>query len=162
MARISAIAAIGKSTRALGKDGRLLWDIPEDMRHFKELTSGHPVIMGRRTWESIPDAFRPLPNRTNIVVTRSSADFEGATMTHTIEEALAAAKEAPRNEEIFIIGGGEIFALTLPFTDRLYLTLVDDDAEGDAFFPEYDDFTKVIEEEAREGTPPYTFITLER
>lgn len=162
--RVSAVAAIGRSTRALGRDGDLLWHLPEDMQRFKTLTLGHPVVMGRKTWDSLPEKYRPLPGRTNIVVTRSG-DFaaEGAVVVRSIEEALDAARQAPGSEEICIIGGGEIYRLALPFTDRLYLTLIDDDAEGDTFFPEYDEFTRVVEEESHsESNPSYTFITLER
>ncbi|HEY0010952.1 MAG TPA: dihydrofolate reductase [Candidatus Paceibacterota bacterium] len=164
ISRISAVAAIGTRTRALGKEGALIWSFPEDVRRFKALTLGHPVVMGRKTWESIPNKYRPLPGRTNIVVTRS-ADFsaEGAVVVHSLEEALSAAKGAPGSEEICIIGGGEIYRLALPFTDRLYLTLVDDDMEGDAYFPEYPEFTNVIEDERHpEDIPPYAFITLDR
>jgi len=162
--RISAVAVLGRNTRALGKDGGLLWRLPEDMQRFKALTMGHPVIMGRRTWDSIPDKYRPLPGRTNIVVTRSP-EFaaEGVLVARSIEKALEIARDSEGSEEICIIGGGEIYRLALPYTNRLYLTLVDDDAPGDTFFPPYDEFTKVLEEEAHpEGVPPYTFTTLER
>lgn len=161
---ISAVAALGRHTRALGKEGGLIWHIPEDMRRFKALTLGHPVIMGRKTWDSLPEKYRPLPGRTNIVVTRSQGfAAEGALVAHSIEEALRVARESPGSEEICIIGGGEIYRLALPFTDRLYLTLVDDDAEGDAYFPEYGEFTRETEREDHpEGAPAYTFITLER
>ena len=161
--RISAIAAIGKNTRALGKDGRLLWQIPEDMKRFKELTSGHPVIMGRKTWESIPAKFRPLPNRKNIVVTRN-ADFkaEGAVIANSVEGAIAEA-ETSNPEEIFIIGGAEIYRQALPFADRLYLTLVESDAEGDAFFPDYSEFAKEIEKkESSQDNLKFSFVTLEK
>lgn len=144
---INIIAAIGAVNRALGKDGDLLWRISEDLKRFKQLTNGHPVIMGRKTWESLPEQFRPLPNRLNIVVTRSEAyDAPGATVVTNVEDAIAKAKEA--DEEIFIIGGGEIYKAALPFTDRLYLTLIEEQKEGDVFFPEYENFfTKTISEE---------------
>jgi dihydrofolate reductase len=162
--RISAVAALGARTRALGKEGGLIWHIPEDVKRFKALTMGHPVIMGRRTWDSIPEKYRPLSERTSIIVTRAH-DFavDGAIVVHSIEDALEAARNAPGNDEVCIFGGGEIYRLALPYTDRLYLTLVDDDTEGDAYFPSYDEFTKVLEEETHpEGTPPYSFVTLER
>lgn len=158
------IAAIGKNTRALGKDGDLLFKIPEDLKHFRTLTRGHPVIMGRKTWESLPEAFRPLPGRANFVVTRQE-NYEalGALVVGSVEEALASAKIVGGGEEIFIIGGGELYELGLPHADRLYLTLVEDDAEGDVVFPEYDMFTKEIEREAHlEETPPYSFVILEK
>ena len=161
--RISAIAAIGNTTRALGKGGGLLWHIPEDMKRFKELTSGRPVIMGRKTWESIPLKFRPLPGRKNIVITRN-ADFEadGATVSSSIEDAIAKAEQA-NPEEIFIIGGAEIYRQALPLADRLYLTLVESDDPGDAFFPEYPEFKKEIErKEGSSGNLKFSFVTLER
>ena len=167
MHRISAIAAIGKNTRVLGKDNDLVFKIPEDLKRFRTLTTltkGHPVIMGRKTWESLPEVARPLPNRANFVVTRqASYAAEGATVSPTIEAAIEGAKNAEGSEEIFIIGGGELYTLALPFVNRLYLTLVDADAEGDAYFPEYPEFTKVVEHESHpEHTPPFDYVTLER
>src|SRR3989344_8265108 len=101
---ISLIAAIGKN-RELGKGGRLLWHIPEDMRRFKALTLGHPVIMGRKTWESLPQMFRPLPGRTNIVVTRQTGyEASGAIVADSLEAARAAAARAPGADEVFVIG----------------------------------------------------------
>ncbi len=161
---ISIIAAIGAVNRALGKDGDLLWRIPEDLKRFKELTDGHPVIMGRKTWESLPERFRPLPNRMNIVVTRTSNyEAPGAVVVSTIEDALAKAKEA--DEDIFVIGGGEIYTAALPFTDRLYLTLISEEKPGDSFFPEYESvFTKVISEEKHVSADGvrYSWTDLER
>src|SRR5262245_57390493 len=135
MHRISMIAAIGANTRALGKDGDLLFKIPEDLKRFRTLTKGHPVIMGRKTWESLPEAVRPLPGRANFVITRQlNYEAPGALVVDSIEEAIASAKIVGGNDEMFIIGGGELYTLGLPLADRLYLTLVDDDAEGDVFF----------------------------
>lgn len=164
MHRISAIAAIGKKTRVLGKDNDLMWDIPADLERFRNMTREHPIIMGRKTWESIPEERRPLPKRTNIVVTRNTAyHAEGAQVVTSIEDALSAAKNAPGSEEIFIIGGSQIYTDALPYTDRLILTLVDDDAPGDVHFPPYTEFTKVVEHEAHpEHTPPYEYVTLEK
>jgi dihydrofolate reductase len=160
--QISIIAAVGKN-RELGKGGKLLWHIPEDMRRFKALTMGHPVIMGRKTWESLPEKFRPLPGRTNIVVTRQVGyAAEGAIVADSFEAARAAAARAQGADEIFVIGGGELYATALPFADRLYLTLVDDMADADTFFPSYErDFT-IIKDEAGEGESPYRFQILER
>lgn len=161
--RIALIAAIGARTRAIGHGNSLLWHLPEDLKLFKTLTSGHPVVMGRKTWESLPERFRPLPGRTNIVVTRDGAyDAPGAEVAASLEDALARAKRAPSGEETFIIGGGQLYASALPFADRLYLTLVDDDTDGDTFFPEYPEFTKTIEETPVDSTPPSRFVTLER
>lgn len=172
MSRIAIIVALGRETRAIGKKDGLLWHIPEDLKRFKTLTIGHPVIMGRKTWESLPEKVRPLPDRTNIVVTRQ-ADYAavGAIVVGSLEDALAAAAAAALPDgridgadEIFVIGGGEIYKDTLPLADRLYLTLVDDNADGDTYFPAYEDqFTKTISEEAREHDGlAYRWLTLER
>jgi len=162
--RLSIVAAIGKG-RELGLAGELLWHLPEDMRRFKEITTGHPVVMGRKTWESLPEKFRPLPNRTNIVVTRQ-VDYNapGAIVTKSLEAARAAAAQAPGANEIFIIGGGELYREALPLTNRLYLTLVDATTEADTFFPPYEkEFTKIISKEPREWNGlNYRWVTLER
>lgn len=131
---ISLIAAIGKN-RELGKNNQLLWDIPEDMKFFRETTAGHPVIMGRKTFESIG---RPLPKRVNIVITRN-LDYqkEGILVFPSIEEALEEAKKHDENE-VFVIGGAEIYKQSLPFADKLYLTHVDANFDADTFFPEYE------------------------
>jgi len=158
--RISQIAAIGRN-RGLGKDNDLIYRIDEDMRRFRSLTKGHVIVMGRKTFDSIPGA--PLPNRVNIVVTRQKDwSREGVIVVPSIEEALEKAREAEQ-EEVFVIGGGEIYAQALPFTDRLYLTIVDDERPADAFFPEYGAFARVIEDEPHEenGTK-YRFVTLEK
>ena len=151
MQRTAIIAAMGKN-RELGLRGKLPWRIPDDMQRFKTLTMGNSVIMGRKTWESIPEKFRPLPGRTNIVITRqTNYEAKGALVTDSLESARAAAARAEGADEIFVIGGGEIYREALPFTDRFYLTLVDDAAEADTFFPSYEDiFTKKISEERRE------------
>jgi dihydrofolate reductase len=163
--KISVIAAIGKN-RELGKDNKLLWDIPEDMKRFRTLTSGHPIIMGRKTFESIG---RVLPNRTNIIVTRnkqqviSEKKYEGTIIVESLEEAIGVGRKSSGKEEIFIIGGGQIFDQALPRADKLYLTIVDASFDADTFFPEYSMFTKVIgkEEHEFEGFK-YVFLTLER
>jgi len=161
--RISLIAAIGARTRAIGKDNQLLWHLPEDLKRFKRVTDGHPVVMGRKTWESLPEKFRPLPGRTNIVVSRQEGyEATGAIVVHSIDAALDAAEAAAGSEEIFIIGGAQIYIDTLPFADRLYITSVNDDAEGDAFFPPYPDFTEIIEYAEMEGSPSSVFAVLER
>ncbi|MFI5260549.1 MAG: dihydrofolate reductase [Candidatus Paceibacteria bacterium] len=160
--RISLIAAIGKN-RELGLGGKLLWSLPDDMQHFKETTSGHPVIMGRKTWESIPPRFRPLPGRVNIVVTRQAGyAAPGAIVASTIEDARAAAARAPGADEIFVIGGGELYAASLPHADRLYLTLVEAAAPADAFFPPYEQDFKIIKDESGTGEPVHRFLTLTR
>ncbi len=164
---ISIVVAIGRDgqhNHVIGKNNELLWHIPDDLKHFKALTLGHPVIMGRKTFESLPPKVRPLPGRTNIVVTRDSSwSYEGVLPAASIESALAQAREID-NEEIFIGGGTQIYAQALPHVDRLYLTLIDDEKEGDAYFPAYEkEFTKIISEESREWNGlRYRWIILER
>ncbi len=160
--KISLIAAMSKEKRALGFQNKLLFRISDDLKRFKNLTSGHPIIMGRKTFESIG---RPLPNRTNIIVTRN-ADFkaEGCIVTTSLEEAIKKAGEI--DNEIFVIGGGEIYKQALPITDKLYLTIVESDAEGDVFFPDWrESFTKETFCEERVDEPTglkYTWLNLEK
>jgi dihydrofolate reductase len=166
--RISIVAALGQGarhSRVIGRDNRLIWHIPADLKRFKDLTLGHPVVMGRKTFESILATLgKPLPGRANIVVTRDPHyQHEGALVTHSLEEALEKAR-ALDSEEIFIGGGSQLYTEALPQVDRLYLTLIDDDPEGDTYFPEYEDqFTKVLLRETRhEGVLAYEWVTLER
>ncbi len=139
---LSLIAAVARNG-AIGKDNTLLWRLPEDLKFFKRTTLGCPVIMGRKTWDSIG---RPLPGRRNIVVTRNTAwRAEGAEVCHDLDSALVATANAPK---VFVIGGGELYAQSLPLADELVLTEVDADFEGDTFFPEWDRgaFTEVSRE----------------
>lgn len=133
MPEIIIIAAVARN-RAIGKDNQLLWNIPEDMAHFRQLTRGHAVLMGRKTWESLPERFRPLPGRRNIVITRQ-ADYPapGAIVATSLETGIAAAQD---QERLFIIGGADIYAQAMPLADRLEITEVDLEPEGDAWFPE--------------------------
>ena len=128
---ISIIAAIGKNNE-IGKENKLLWHLPAALKHFKEITSGNPVIMGRKTFESIG---KVLPNRKNIIVTRDKKyKVNNAEIAHSIEEALTLCK---KDDEVFIIGGSEIYKQVMSFTDKLYITEVDmEDKKADAFFPE--------------------------
>ena len=162
---LSLIAAIGKE-RELGFQGELLWHIPDDMmKRFKKLTTGHPVIMGRKTWESLPEKSRPLPKRTNIVITRQpSYKAEGALVVESLSDAFLAAQDAEGSEETFVVGGGEIYAQTLPYATRLYLTCIDATSNADIFFPPYEkEFTKVVSDESREWDGlQYRWITLEK
>lgn len=160
---ISIIVA-HSNNMAIGKANSLLWRLPDDLKRFKELTSGHPVIMGRKTWESIPEKFRPLQNRTNIVITRDlNYSANGAVVASSIKKALEEASESVGFEEIFVIGGAEIYKETLPLANRLYITKVDTDVEGDAFFPEYSEFKKVISEESGEHEGlKYSYVILEK
>lgn len=158
--RISAIAIISKN-RGLGFENHLLFHIPGELPRFKRITLGHPVIMGRKTYESIG---RPLPGRTNIVITRDSVfQPDSISVAYSLQEALDKAKIAQGSNEIFILGGGQIFTESMPFLHRLYLTIVDTDVAADTFFPEYSNFTRVIEkEEKNDWEYPYTFFTLEK
>lgn len=158
------IAIISKN-RGLGKDNKLLFHIPGELKRFKEITMGHPVIMGRKTFESLN---RPLglPGRSNIIITHNSEYGNiNAQIYHSLKHAIKRikAQQLPGYEEIFIIGGGQIYEQAMPFADRLYLTLVDKDVDADTFFPDYSQFTKVIEKEEHENDEfKYTFLTREK
>jgi dihydrofolate reductase len=156
---ISVICAITQN-RAIGKNNQLLWHIPEDFKHFKETTSGHPIIMGQRTYESIG---RPLPNRTNIIITDDqSYQVEGCVIAHSIDEAIEKASVVDQ-EEIFFIGGGMIYRQAVPIADKLYLTIVEGEFEADTFFPEYAEFTKTVSErESCDEKYKYKFVELVR
>lgn len=148
---VCIVVAIGKE-RELGKDGKLLWHIPDDMKRFKALTMGHPVIMGRKTFESILGYLgKPLPGRTNIVVTRdASYQRDDVIIAGSLEEALMRAR-ALDGREIHIGGGAQLYAQALPYVDKLYLTRVDDAPEADTYFPDYEsEFTEVSREAPRE------------
>ena len=164
MTKVSIIAGVAENM-VIGRENNLLWNIPEDMKRFREITSGHPVIMGRKTFESLPLTFRPLPNRTNIVVTRDSSYKvpEGVIVVNSVEEALKIAKGKDK-EEIFIIGGGQIYAQTIGLADKLYLTIVKGEFEGDTFFPDYKkDFKRVVfEKDGEHELYKYKFLELER
>lgn len=133
---ISIIVAVAENN-VIGKNNSLIWHLPADMKYFKEKTSGHCIITGRKNYESIPEKFRPLPNRTNIVVTRQ-ADYNapGAIIVSSIEEAIEKAKQTG-DTEIFIIGGAEIYKQFLRYADKIYLTTIYHSFEGDSFFPEW-------------------------
>lgn len=128
---ITLIAAAAENN-ALGKDNDLLWHLPEDFKRFKQITSGHYIIMGRKTFESFP---KPLPNRTHIIITRQKEYLaDGCLVVHSLEEAL---EISPQNEEVFIIGGAQIYKQALPFADKIDLTRVHIELDADAFFPEF-------------------------
>ncbi len=158
--KISMIAAIASGNRALGLNGRLIFHIPDDLKRFREITSGHPIIMGRKTFESI--GF-PLPNRKNIVITRDLEYFaEGVEIVHLLDEAIKLA-EKEEKDEIFIIGGGQIYQEAIGMANKLYLTVVEGNPEADAYFPDYSDFKKVIFEESHEfENLKYKFLDLEK
>lgn len=151
---VALVAAVARGG-VIGRDGTIPWRLPEDIAFFKELTTGHVVVMGRRTWESIPVRFRPLPGRRNLVVTRNPEwSAEGAERAGSVEEALALVQGA---ERVFVIGGAEVYAAALPHADELVLTEIELDVDGDTFFPEWN--RKEYEEVSREprvaadGTP---------
>lgn len=151
-APIVIVAGMGRNTRAIGKDNSLLWHVSEDLKRFKQLTLGHPIIMGRKTFESILEILgKPLPGRTNIVITRdTSYVHDSAITTHSLAEAIEKAQEE-NPEEIHIGGGAEIYTQALPLVSRLHLTFFDDDKDGDTHFPEFTDrFTALKEYPAQE------------
>lgn len=159
---ISIIVAIAKNY-AIGKNNELLWHISEDLKRFKRLTTGHHVIMGKKTFESLPNG--PLPNRTNVVITDIPGEkIEGCVMAYSIEDALEICKV---DSESFVIGGGMIYRQFLPLADKLYLTFVHDEFEADTFFPEinFNDWIEISKEEHfHDDNNPmdYTYRILER
>ena len=157
--RISVIAAVADNG-AIGKDNKLLWHIPEDFKWFKEKTHGHPVIMGRKTFESIG---KPLPNRLNIVVSgQSNYQQPGCITASSLEDALEQAKNHD-TEEIFIIGGYSLFKEGLTLAHRLYITKIHADFDADVFFPDYSQFTKeVFRKDSSNDSYSYTFLILEK
>lgn len=158
---VSIIVAIAQNG-TIGDKNSLLWHIKEDMRFFRTTTSGHAVIMGRKTFESLGS--KPLPKRKNIVITRAERDFEGAFTAHSLQEAIAMAEG---DEEIFIIGGAQIYAEALGVADRMYITRVERDYEGDTSFPEidYSKWRLVSEERYERGEEfdaPFAFLCYDR
>jgi len=149
------VAGMAKDSRAIGKENGLLWHVPADMKRFKKLSFGHPVIMGRKTFESIVKILgKPLPGRTNIVITcNDDYKHDDVVVVSSLEEAFKKALiESP--QEIHIGGGEEIYKQALPYVDRLHLTFFNDDKEGDTFFPEFTDEFEVSKEypsESHEG-----------
>ncbi|MFE8601962.1 dihydrofolate reductase [Archangium violaceum] len=159
MRTVSAIVAMA-TNRCIGRDNTLPWRLPADLKRFKQLTMGHTLVMGRKTYESIG---RPLPGRTMVVVTRQR-DYapEGVQVAHSLELAL----ELARGDEVFIAGGADLYRQAMPHVRRLYLTRIDRDYEGDTFFPEVDlSGWKLVAEEHHPATatePPFSFLTYER
>ncbi len=159
---ISIIVAVSEDW-GIGKDNELLWHISEDLKRFKKLTSGNVVIMGKKTWESLPR--RPLPGRKNIVLTDDPHECIDCSVTaYSIEDALS---KCEKEEEIFVIGGGSVYRQFMPITDRLYITHVHRKAPADVYFPEIDfDIWKIVEKEEFKGADkndiPYTYIIYER
>lgn len=162
---LTLIAAVARNG-VIGIDNRLPWHLPADLRHFKALTSGHAVIMGRKTWESLPAKFRPLPGRRNIVVSRDAGyRAEGAVVALSLPAALAAAGEGEGDGEAFLIGGAQLYATALPLADRLQLTEIDASFEGDTCFPAIDPgLWHEVARQAHSGDDgfDYAFVTYER
>jgi dihydrofolate reductase len=158
--KVSIIVATSEN-HAIGKDNQLLWHLPGDLKHFKDITSGHTIIMGRRTFDSVG---KPLPNRRNIVVTRQAITIPGCEVVNAIDKAL----ELCRGEaEVFIGGGAEIYKQAMKLTDRIYLTIVHQHFEADTFFPEIDmgewkEVSREYHEPDHKNPIAYSFITLER
>ncbi|MBI3955198.1 dihydrofolate reductase [Candidatus Gottesmanbacteria bacterium] len=169
---INIIAAISQNL-VLGNDNKLLWHIPEDFARFKKITSGHPVIMGRKTFESIG---KPLSDRTNIIITHDeNYNAEGCLIVYSLEDALKTAKSSfakasadakaladeSAGKKIFIIGGGQIYKQAITLADKLYLTVIKKDFSGDTYFPDYSRFKKIIyKKDGKSGNLEYTFLEL--
>ena len=165
--KVSLILAASENS-VIGKDNDLIWHLPKDMRFFKDTTMGHHVIMGRKNFESIPHKFRPLPNRTNVVITRQTAyKADGCMVVSAIEEALQIAKHNGEGEA-FIIGGGQIYKLALEanLVDKIYLTKVHHSFEGDTFFPElnkdWKEISRIQNQADEKHLYSFDFITLEK
>jgi dihydrofolate reductase len=150
------VAAVAENG-VIGKNGELPWHIPEDMKHFKELTMGNPVLMGRSTFESLPGSVRPLPGRTNIVLTRSGVEAD-VKEAGSLEEAYRTADE--HGDKLFIIGGASVYEQTLDDADRMEVTRIHEEYEGDTEFPDWD--RSNWEEVKREDHEDFSFMTYER
>jgi dihydrofolate reductase len=157
--RISVVAAVARGG-VIGRGGTIPWRLPEDLERFKDLTTGHAVVMGRRTWDSLPERFRPLPGRRNVVVTRNPGwSAEGAERAGSLAAALELVESEPH---VFVIGGGQLYAEALPLADELLLTEIDTEIEGDTFFPSWDrsEFEEVSREPLVSETGiPFSFVT---
>ena len=146
----------------IGKDNAMPWHLPEDLAHFKRLTQGWPVIMGRKTWDSLPVRFRPLPGRTNVVITRQTDWHEaGAQPASSLADALA---QCSQSEQVWIIGGAQIYAQAEPLADRIEVTEIDRDFEGDAFAPQLSSAWQETAREAQVSSQglPFSFVTFEK
>ena len=164
---VSLIVAVSENN-VIGKDNDLIWNLPDDMKFFKKTTNGHFVIMGRKNYESIPEKFRPLPNRTNVIITRqTNFQAKDCLVVNDINQALDLAKNA-QEQEAFIIGGGQIYQLALQndLVDRIYLTRIHDEFEGDTFFPELSEQWKEVHRQwhpaDEKHDSSFSFITLEK
>ena len=157
---VNQVVAISEN-HVIGKDNKLLWYLPTDLKHFKDITTGHTIIMGRKTYDSVG---KPLPRRRNIIITRQQITIDGCEVVNSIEAAL---KLAAGEEEVFIVGGAEIYKQSMHLTDRIYLTIVHKDFEGDSFFPQInpDEWKEAYREDHQpdeKNSLPFSFITYER
>jgi len=157
---VTIVVAISEN-HVIGKDNKLLWYLPNDLKHFKNITTGHTVIMGRKTYESVG---KPLPKRRNIIITRQAITIEGCEVVNSIEAALAL---CVNEDEVFIVGGAEIYKQALKLTNRIYLTIVHKEFDGDSFFPEINtqEWKEVYHEDHEpdeKNALPYSFITYEK
>ena len=164
--QISMIAAVAENF-VIGKDNDLVWRLPDDMKFFMEKTTGHHVIMGRKNFESLPPKYRPLPNRTNIIITRQE-DYEapGAHVVHSLKNALEIASKN-NEKEAFIIGGGEIYKIGLDVADTMYLSEIHEIFEGDAYFPEFDkskwkEIERIAHPVDHKHKHPFDFVTYKK
>jgi dihydrofolate reductase len=158
---ITSIVVAISENNAIGKNNQLLWYLPADLKHFKNITTGHTVIMGRKTYDSMG---KPLPNRRNIIITRQDITIEGCEVVKSIADALAL---GAGEKEIFILGGAEIYKQSINLTDRIYLTIVHQKFDADSFFPEinYDEWRETEREDHQpdeKNKLAYSFITLDR
>jgi dihydrofolate reductase len=157
---VSIVVAISENN-AIGKDNKLLWYMPADLRHFKDITTGHTVIMGRKTYDSVG---KPLPNRRNIIITRQPIAITGCEVVNSIDAALALCSN---EAEVFIVGGAEIYRQAMHLTNRIYLTIIHKEFEADTYFPEIkaDEWKQVSKQDFEpdeKNLLPYSFITYER
>jgi len=157
---VSAVVAISEN-HAIGKDNKLLWYLPNDLKHFKDITTGGTIIMGRKTYESVG---KPLPKRRNIIITRQAITIEACEVVNSVEAALALCKT---EAEVYIVGGAEIYKQAMPLTDRIYLTIVHQQFDADSFFPEINkqDWNETAREDHEPDAKnliPYSFVTYDR
>jgi dihydrofolate reductase len=150
--------------RLIGKDNQLPWRLPADMQHFRQVTLGHSILMGRLTWESLG---KPLPERRNLVLSRQHLELDGAELVNSLEQAIDLVKQGESGQELMVIGGAQVYAAALPMAQRLYLTQVEGEFQGDTWFPEWDEREWTLIDEALRPTDDKNaysmrFVTLER
>ena len=164
--KVSLVAAVAQNG-VIGKNNDLPWRLPDDMKFFMNVTKGHYVILGRKNFESLPEKYKPLPNRTNVVVTRQK-DYEaqGCIVVNNIEDALKTARDG-NEQEVMVIGGSDIYALALPYAHRLYITEIHADVDGDVHFPQYDktvwkEISRVQHEKDERHAYAFDFVVYEK